>query len=93
MIKELQEIADAVSAVTEVSFADIASASKKEDAVLARRLFVHFAVEKGVPNSMIAKEINKTSASIRILNMKDYRKIFDIFAQRIRDKLENKKAA
>lgn len=93
MIAEMQKIADAVTEVTEISFSDIASASKSEDIVIARKLFVQFAVERGVPTSMIAKEIHKTQSSVRILNSKDFRKIFDIFAQRIRDKLATKNVA
>lgn len=87
MIYELKQIADAVFKVTEIEFSEIASASKKEDVVIARKLFVHFSIKKGVPTSMIAKEIHKTVASVRILNTQDCRKIFDIFAQRIKEKL------
>ena len=93
MIAEMQVIADAVAEVTEIQLSDIASASKREDVVIARKLFVHFAVERGLPTSMIAKEIEKTQSSVRALNTKDYRKIFDIFAQRIKTKLANKNAA
>lgn len=93
MIAEMQVIADAVAEVTEIQFSDIASASKREDVVIARKLFVHFAVERGLPTSMIAKEIEKTQSSVRALNTKDYRKIFDIFAQRIKTKLANKNVA
>lgn len=93
MIAEMQVIADVVAEVTEIQFSDIASASKREDVVIARKLFVHFAVERGLPTSMIAKEIRKTQSSVRVLNTKDYRKIFDIFAQRIKTKLANKNVA
>lgn len=89
----MQVIVDAVAEVTEIQFSDIASASKREDVVIARKLFVHFAVERGLPTSMIAKEIEKTQSSVRALNTKDYRKIFDIFAQRIKTKLANKNVA
>lgn len=93
MIAEMQNIADAVEEVTEITFSEIASPSKCEDVVIARKLFVQFALERGVTTSMIAKEIHKTPSSVRILNSKDFRKIFDIFAQRIRDKLATKNVA
>lgn len=93
MIIEMQKIADAVTKVTEITFAEIASASKKEDVVLARKLFVHFAVAQGFPTSMIAKEICKTASAVRILNMKDYRKIYEIFSTRIKEILTIKNAA
>lgn len=93
MIAEMQVIADAVAEVTEIQFSDIVSPSKREDVVIARKLFVHFAVERGLPTSMIAKEIRKTQSSVRVLNSKDYRKIFDIFAQQIKTKLANKNVA
>lgn len=87
MIKEMQIIADAITEVTEIDFSLIASSSKSEDVVIARKLFVQFATKRGIPTSMIAKEIHKTPASVRQLNTKDYRKIFDIFAQGIKVKL------
>jgi hypothetical protein len=93
MIAEMQVIVDVVAEVTEIQFSDIASSSKREDVVIARKLFVQFATKRGIPISMIAKEIHKTSASVRQLNTKDYRKIFDIFAQRIKTKLANKNVA
>lgn len=73
---KLKEILSIVAEVTEIADELIVSKSKKEDVVLAKKLFVLTTKKLGYPTSAIAKVLGVTEQAVRYLNNnKDSRKI------------------
>lgn len=73
---KLKEILSVVAEVTEIAEDLIVSKSKKEDVVLAKKLFVLTTKKLGYPTSAIAKLLGVTGQAVRYLNNnKDSRKI------------------
>lgn len=73
---KLKEILSVVAEVTEIAEDLIVSKSKKEDVVLAKKLFVLTTKKLGYPTSAIAKLLGVTEQAVRYLNNgKDSRKI------------------
>lgn len=73
---KLKEILSVVAEVTEIVEDLIVSKSKKEDVVLAKKLFVLTTKKLGYPTSAIAKLLGVTEQAVRYLNNnKDSRKI------------------
>lgn len=92
----IQYILNAVPVATGVCVTSITSGSRKEEVVMARKLFVKFAKKMGVTTDTIAKTLNITDAGVRnIFNASDAQengKIFIIYAKEIQNEVETKYA-
>lgn len=90
-MKQLKEILDIVSEITEIPTNLIASQDKKEAVVFAKKLFVVSTKKLGFPTSAISKTLNITPQAVRTLNnTKDLRKIFAEYQKVIEQKIANK---
>jgi heterodisulfide reductase subunit B len=89
-MKQLKEILDIVSELTEIPSNLIASQDKKEAVVFAKKLFVVATKKLGFPTSAISKTLNITPQAVRMLNnTKDLRKIFSEYTKEIEKKINN----
>lgn len=92
----IQYILNAVSVATGVAVSDITSKSRKEEVVLARKLFVKFAKKMGVTTDTLAKTLNITAAGVRNIynatNTQENGKIFIIYSKEIKKEVETKYA-
>lgn len=90
----MQSILDTVSKITEISSENILSNSKRQDYVLARKLFTNFCIEYGFSTTAVANQMHKTNRGIRRLYTEslsdDYRTIYRIFHEKIKTELGSK---
>ena len=88
----LQHIITITSEITYISESDIKSRIKKEDVVMARKLFVSAARNCGISTSVISEYLHISAQAVRNLyNQQDNRKIYAIYEQGISNKLANAK--
>lgn len=90
----MNNILDVVSSITEIAKDNIISKSKRQDYVLARKLFINFCIEYGFSTTALATALRKTSRGIRRLYTEslsdDSRKIYIIFREKIKTELRTK---
>lgn len=87
----IDEILQTVSEETGVSKADIISKSKREEIMIARKVFVMLCKKIGIPTSAIAECLGVSYQSVSYLNKQDNRKIIAITGQNISKKMPKDK--
>lgn len=84
----LIDIIRITSEITNIPETEIKSRTKKEDVVMARKLFVSVARKFGICTTIISKFLGISAQAVRNLyNQQDKRKIFAILEQRISNKV------
>ncbi len=92
----IKQLLFCIAKITEVPAAEIVSTSRKEETVVARKLFVLFARHYGISTDTIAKILKITTAGVRnitkAINTQEKTKIFKIYCYQIKKELETNHA-